>query len=171
MPTNIADVTDLLDYAIKRDVAPQLPTIATATAGGDRRRYRTIWISDVHLGTRGCNAGMLVDFLDRVDSDTMYLVGDMIDGWRLKKKFYWPPLHNDVVRRLMKRAKSIFPVITTRCSASSLEPISAASRSGARRSTKPPMAAACWYCTGTNSTRSRWRTAGSHTLGTARTIY
>jgi UDP-2,3-diacylglucosamine pyrophosphatase LpxH len=107
MPTNIADVTDLLDYATKREIAPQpvLPTIATVTPGGDRRRYRTIWISDVHLGTRGCNAAMLVDFLDRVDSDTMYLVGDMIDGWRLKKKFYWPPLHNDVVRRLMKRAK------------------------------------------------------------------
>ena len=70
-----------------------------------RPRYRAIWISDVHLGTRGCNAGMLIDFLDHVDSDMLYLVGDMIDGWRLKKRFYWPPLHNDVVRRLLKRAK------------------------------------------------------------------
>ncbi|MEJ8629224.1 UDP-2,3-diacylglucosamine diphosphatase [Sphingomonas sp. I4] len=73
--------------------------------GQERRRYRTIWISDVHLGTRGCNAEMLIDFLDHVDSDTMYLVGDMIDGWRLKKKFYWPAAHNDVVWRLLKRAK------------------------------------------------------------------
>ncbi len=48
-----------------------------------RRRYRTIWISDVHLGTKGCNAAMLIDFLDHVDSETMYLVGDIIDGWRL----------------------------------------------------------------------------------------
>ncbi|MES2754185.1 MAG: UDP-2,3-diacylglucosamine diphosphatase [Pseudomonadota bacterium] len=71
----------------------------------DRRRFRTIWISDVHLGTRGCNAAMLVDFLDRTDSETMYLVGDMIDGWRLKKRFHWPAAHNDVVFRLLKRAK------------------------------------------------------------------
>jgi len=70
-----------------------------------RRRYRTIWISDVHLGTRGCNAGMLIDFLDATDSETMYLVGDIIDGWRLKKKFYWPPAHNDVVWRILKRAR------------------------------------------------------------------
>ena len=70
-----------------------------------RRRYRTIWISDVHLGTRGCNARMLIDFLDHVDSDTLYLVGDIIDGWRLKKRFYWPPSHNDVVWRVMKRAR------------------------------------------------------------------
>ena len=70
-----------------------------------RRRYRTVWISDVHLGTRGCNAQMLIDFLDHVDSDTMYLVGDIIDCWRLKKKFYWPPAHNDIVWRILKRAK------------------------------------------------------------------
>ncbi len=70
-----------------------------------RKKYRTVWISDVHLGTRGCNAEMLIDFLDHVDSDTMYLVGDIIDGWRLKKKFYWPPEHNDIVWRILKRAK------------------------------------------------------------------
>jgi UDP-2,3-diacylglucosamine pyrophosphatase LpxH len=71
----------------------------------ERRRYRTIWISDVHLGTRGCNAGLLIDFLDSVDSDTMYLVGDIIDGWRLKKRFYWPAAHNDVIWRILKRAR------------------------------------------------------------------
>ncbi|WP_420606215.1 UDP-2,3-diacylglucosamine diphosphatase [Novosphingopyxis sp.] len=70
-----------------------------------RKKYRTVWISDVHLGTRGCNAEMLIDFLDHVDSDTMYLVGDIIDGWRLKKKFYWPAAHNDIVWRILKRAK------------------------------------------------------------------
>jgi len=48
---------------------------------------------------------MLIDFLDHVDSDTMYLVGDIIDGWRLKKKFYWPSAHNDIVWRILKRAK------------------------------------------------------------------
>lgn len=71
----------------------------------ERRRFRTIWISDVHLGTRGCNAEMLIDFLDHTDSATMYLVGDIFDGWQLKKRFYWPPSHNDVVWRILKRAK------------------------------------------------------------------
>ena len=70
-----------------------------------RQRYRTVWISDVHLGTRGCNAELLIDFLDHVDSDMLYLVGDIIDGWRLKKRLYWPAGHNDVIWRLLKRAK------------------------------------------------------------------
>ncbi|MBA4040951.1 MAG: UDP-2,3-diacylglucosamine hydrolase [Sphingobium sp.] len=89
---------DLADFA---QSAPHIPERETTT----RRRYRTIWISDIHLGTRGCNADMLIDFLDHVDSETMYLVGDIIDGWRLKKKFYWPAAHNDIVWRLLKRAK------------------------------------------------------------------
>jgi UDP-2,3-diacylglucosamine pyrophosphatase LpxH len=72
---------------------------------GERRRYRTIWISDIHLGTRGCNADLLIDFLDNTDSETMYLVGDIIDGWRLKRRFYWPPAHNDIVWRILKRAR------------------------------------------------------------------
>ncbi len=74
-------------------------------AQSERRKYRTIWISDIHLGTKGCNAELLIDFLDNVDSETMYLVGDIIDGWRLKKKFYWPSTHNDIVWRILKRAK------------------------------------------------------------------
>jgi UDP-2,3-diacylglucosamine pyrophosphatase LpxH len=71
----------------------------------ERRTYRTIWISDVHLGTKGCNHELLIDFLDHTDSDTMYLVGDIIDGWRLKKKVYWPAEHSDIVWRILKRAK------------------------------------------------------------------
>lgn len=73
--------------------------------GAQRRRFRTIWISDVHLGTKGCNASLLIDFLDHTDSETMYLVGDIIDGWRLKKKLFWPPEHNDIVWRVLKRAR------------------------------------------------------------------
>lgn len=73
----------------------------------DRKRmeFRTIWISDIHLGTKGCNADLLIDFLDSTDSDTLFLVGDIIDGWRLRKKPYWPASHNDVVWRILKRAK------------------------------------------------------------------
>ncbi len=74
-------------------------------SGTPRRRYRTVWISDVHLGTRGCNDRMLIDFLDHVDSQYLYLVGDILDGWRMKKRFYWPERHNAIVRRVMKRAK------------------------------------------------------------------
>lgn len=85
-----------------REIAPKTPE---KTTEGERKKYRKIWISDVHLGTKGCNADMLIDFLDHVDSDTMYLVGDIIDGWRLKKKFYWPDSHNDIVWRILKRAK------------------------------------------------------------------
>ena len=80
------------------------PSIPERSPQG-RRKYRTIWISDIHLGTKGCNADLLIDFLDNVDSETMYLVGDIIDGWRLKKKFYWPDAHNDIVWRILKRAK------------------------------------------------------------------
>jgi UDP-2,3-diacylglucosamine pyrophosphatase LpxH len=68
-------------------------------------RFRTIWISDTHLGTPGCNADLLFDFLRSVKCDTLYLVGDIIDGWRLKRGWYWPTRHNDVVRRVMKMAK------------------------------------------------------------------
>jgi UDP-2,3-diacylglucosamine pyrophosphatase LpxH len=93
--------SNLIDFA---DFASSQPVIPERTVAG-RRQFRTIWISDVHLGTRGCNAEMLIDFLDHVDSETLYLVGDIIDGWRLKKKFYWPAAHNDVVWRLLKRAK------------------------------------------------------------------
>ena len=78
---------------------PRTATIPEQTTR-ERRRFRTIWISDVHLGTKGCNAQLLIDFLDHTDSETMYLVGDIIDGWRLKKKFYWPAEHNDIVWRI-----------------------------------------------------------------------
>jgi len=69
-----------------------------------KRKFRTIWISDIHLGTRGCNAALLVDFLRSVECQTIYLVGDIVDGWRLKKGWYWPDEHNEVVRRLLKMA-------------------------------------------------------------------
>ena len=69
-----------------------------------KRRYRTVWISDVHLGTRGCNATLLIDFLRAIDCETLYLVGDIVDGWRLRKGWFWPDSHNEVVRRLLKMA-------------------------------------------------------------------
>jgi UDP-2,3-diacylglucosamine pyrophosphatase LpxH len=93
-----AIVNDLSDFTASNPSIPE-------RIGGGRKQFRTIWISDIHLGTRGCNAEMLIDFLDHVDSETIYLVGDIIDGWQLKKKFYWPAAHNDIVWRILKRAK------------------------------------------------------------------
>lgn len=68
-------------------------------------RLRTVWISDIHLGTAGCNAALLVDFLKSIECETLFLVGDIIDGWRLRRSWYWPEQHNDVVRRVLKMAK------------------------------------------------------------------
>ncbi len=70
-----------------------------------RTRYRTIWISDLHLGTPGCSVELLLDFLKSVECETLYLVGDIIDAWRLRKGWYWPAPHNDVVRTILKMAK------------------------------------------------------------------
>jgi UDP-2,3-diacylglucosamine pyrophosphatase LpxH len=69
------------------------------------RRFRTIWISDVHLGTKGCKADFLLDFLKNTESDTLYLVGDIVDGWRLKRSWYWPQAHNDVVQKILRKAR------------------------------------------------------------------
>jgi len=69
------------------------------------RRYRTLWISDIHLGTAGCQAKYLLDFLKHNESDTLYLVGDIIDGWQLRRGWYWPQSHNDVVQKLLRRAR------------------------------------------------------------------
>lgn len=69
-----------------------------------KRKVRTVWISDVHLGTRGCNATLLLDFLASIECETLYLVGDIVDGWRLRKGWYWPDEHNEVIRRVLKMA-------------------------------------------------------------------
>jgi UDP-2,3-diacylglucosamine pyrophosphatase LpxH len=74
----------------------------TATAAN--KRYRTLFISDLHLGTHGCQVGKLLDFLDRHDADTIFLVGDIIDGWQLHHRWYWPKSHGEVLRRLGEKA-------------------------------------------------------------------
>jgi len=68
-------------------------------------QYRTIWISDIHLGTSGCQAEYLLDFLKHNEAETFYLVGDIIDGWRLKKSWYWPQAHNDVVQKILRKVR------------------------------------------------------------------
>lgn len=69
------------------------------------KRYRTLWISDLHLGSKGCKADFVSQFLKMHDCDTLILVGDIIDGWRMRKRAYWPQAHTNVIRRILTRAK------------------------------------------------------------------
>ena len=73
--------------------------------------YRAIFISDIHLGTPGCQADALLSFLKVNSSDYLYLVGDIVDGWQLRRKWYWPQAHNDVVQKLLRRARKGCQVI------------------------------------------------------------
>ena len=72
---------------------------------GSVQHYRSIFISDLHLGTPGCQAQALLDFLRTHSSEQLYLVGDIIDGWQLRRRWYWPQTHNDVVQKLLRRAR------------------------------------------------------------------
>jgi len=81
---------------------PAAPPIAEPQA---RHRVRTVWISDLHLGTPGCRADALLHFLRSVDCETLYLVGDIIDGWQLRRQWYWPQAHNDVVQKVLRKAR------------------------------------------------------------------
>lgn len=74
-------------------------------AGKVTHKYRTVWISDVHLGTPGCKAEHLVDFLKQIECEQLYLVGDIIDGWKLKGGWYWPQEHTNVIRKLLTKSK------------------------------------------------------------------
>jgi UDP-2,3-diacylglucosamine pyrophosphatase LpxH len=67
--------------------------------------YRSVFISDVHLGTRGCQAELLLDFLRHMSCDQLYLVGDIVDGWKMKGGWYWPQTHNDVVQKILRLAR------------------------------------------------------------------
>ncbi len=67
--------------------------------------YRTLFLSDLHLGSKGAQAELVLDFLKWNDADTIFLVGDIIDGWRLKSGWYWPQSHNDVVQKLLRKSR------------------------------------------------------------------
>jgi len=96
---------------MRRDELPPgltLPSSADDAEGpddGPKLRVRTAWISDIHLGTPGCQARHLLDFLRALECETLYLVGDIIDGWQLRRSWYWPQAHNDVVQKLLRKAR------------------------------------------------------------------
>jgi UDP-2,3-diacylglucosamine pyrophosphatase LpxH len=68
-------------------------------------RFRAVWLSDIHLGTRGCRADILLDFLRHMETEYLYLVGDIVDGWQLRKRWYWPQEHNDVIQKLLRQSR------------------------------------------------------------------
>ena len=67
--------------------------------------FRTIWVSDLHLGTRASQADRFLDLLRNTESDFLYLVGDIVDGWALRRRWYWPQMHNDVIQKLLRKAR------------------------------------------------------------------
>lgn len=69
------------------------------------RHYRSIFISDIHLGTKRAQTGALLDFLRSTESDQLYLVGDVIDNWSLRKAWHWDQSHNDVIQKLLRKAR------------------------------------------------------------------
>ena len=77
-----------------------------AALAPDGPSYRAVFISDLHLGTRGCRSDFLADFLRRVSCEQMYLVGDIIDGWRLRKSWYWDETHDEVIRLILLHARN-----------------------------------------------------------------
>src|SRR5438132_11078893 len=75
------------------------------------RRVRAAWISDVHLGTRASNAESLLQFLRDYDCEKLYVVGDLIDIWQLRRGRYWPQPHNDVIQKILRKARKGVPVV------------------------------------------------------------
>ena len=70
-----------------------------------KRRYRTLFLSDTHLGMRGCRVDLLIDFLEQVECEQLYLVGDIIDGWRLRRSWYWDARHDQAIRLVLAMAR------------------------------------------------------------------
>jgi UDP-2,3-diacylglucosamine pyrophosphatase LpxH len=88
-----------------------LAAAVTDFAEPEPRHCRAIFLSDIHLGTRGCQAELLLDFLKHHESDYLYLVGDIVDGWRLKRSWFWAQSHNDVVQKILRKARKGTKVI------------------------------------------------------------
>src|ERR1051325_630411 len=77
----------------------------SSSKGRPMAEYRTLFISDVHLGTRAAQADLLLDFLKEAEADTIYLVGDIVDFWRIRRGAIWPQSHNDVLQKLLRKVR------------------------------------------------------------------
>lgn len=98
-------------HSLPPDAATTLPEpLPAAAVASDAptqppRKYRTIWISDLHLGWQACEASRLLDFLKHHEAEHWYLVGDILDGWALKRAWTWPQSHNDVIQKLLRKVR------------------------------------------------------------------
>ncbi len=79
--------------------------VAALGTSKDSNRYRALFLSDVHLGTRNAQAGALLEFLRYTDADIIYLVGDIVDFWKVKRGGHWPQSHNDVIQKLLRKVR------------------------------------------------------------------
>lgn len=70
-----------------------------------KKKFKSVFISDIHLGSKACQDEKILNFLKSIECENLFLVGDIIDGWRIKSKFYWPETHNDVLRTILKMSK------------------------------------------------------------------
>lgn len=93
-----------LNFDFEKFMSPQGGTQLDDSASTPNL-FRAVFVSDFHLGTPGCQAEALIEFLKAYPSDYLYLVGDIVDGWQLRRKWYWPQSHNDVVQKLLRRAR------------------------------------------------------------------
>jgi UDP-2,3-diacylglucosamine pyrophosphatase LpxH len=94
--------------ALPTEFTPGMDLDADALAHDEKApkiKVRTVFISDLHLGTPGCKADELLDFLKHVECQYLYLVGDIVDGWQLRRRWFWPQAHNNVVQKLLRKVR------------------------------------------------------------------
>ncbi len=102
---SLANVASLSSPEMANWVRAVPPSPVDEEEDGGKTHYRTVFISDIHLGTAGCQAHALLDFLRLTHCDTLYLVGDIVDGWQLRRRWFWPQAHNDVVQKVLRAAR------------------------------------------------------------------
>lgn len=100
------DDAALRQAALLRSFEPSTLEPGARDDDRDPRRHRAIWISDTHLGTRGCRSDLLLEFLQRNECDDLYLVGDIIDGWSLRKGWYWTDEQNRILQEILRKSSS-----------------------------------------------------------------
>lgn len=101
---------ELTDTIVKNLSAKRAAQDQSGTAPPSKTDFRTIFISDVHLGTKDCKAKQLNKFLKHYSSDELYLVGDIIDGWKMRSGIYWNKQFNHFIRRVLKLSKKGTPI-------------------------------------------------------------
>ncbi len=93
------------DFQVQRAAIDSAGDASPDARGEAKQHHRSVWISNLHLGTPGCQAVALLGFLKHFDSEHLFLVGDIIYRWQLRRSWYWPQAHNDVVQKLLRKTR------------------------------------------------------------------